>query len=52
MVPSSRARAHGGVVAPAKLSASGDVAEVLDETQKLAAILEIKKVLSLGAGEC
>ena len=26
MVPSSRARAHGGVVAPAKLSASGDVA--------------------------
>ena len=52
MVPSSRARAHGGVVAPAKLSASGDVAEVLDETQRLAAILEIKKVLSFGAGEC
>ncbi len=66
MVPSSRARAHGGVVAPAKhagttptkkrdtskCSGSGTPEKPSSsDSQRLAVILEIK-VLSFGAGEC
>jgi len=66
MVPSSRARAHGGVAAPAKhacttptkkrdtstFSGSGTPEKPSSsDSQRLAVILEIK-VLSFGAGEC